>query len=257
MRHDRRVLMVRALAAVLLLAGGPGVAIAAAAQESPAPIADADGVLWTPHTQEAFLALPAVRDFDRVIASVSKGSFRGWAFEEMEGAVFRSVITQRGRVTRSASSGFGTKPTVTYVAGNRACTRTAVSRKKLTIERDQASDFDCRAAGRRDLRGREWVTTLTPTAFAKDGGAGLVYLVRQETAAPEAGVLAQMMVIAMQPNELKNYGVVGFVPQRRLVLAVRPDRVDSDLSQGNGYGWVYQWRTIDSTEVPSLPSILR
>lgn len=245
------------LPALLALAACAWVLAPAAAEaDVSTPVADADGVLWTPHTHEAFLALPAVRDFDRVIAAVSKGSFRGWAFEEMEGALFRSVITQRGRVTRAASSGFGTKPTVTYVAGDRACTRTAASRKKLTIERDRASDFDCRAAGRRDLRGREWVTTLTPTGFAKDGGAGLVYLVRQETGAPEQGVLARMMVIAMQPNELKNYGVVGFVPQRRLALAVRPDRVDSDLSQGNGYGWVYQWRTIDSTDVPSLPSIL-
>lgn len=220
-------------------------------------VVDDSGNVWTPYSYDAFVALPQVRDFDRVIGTVSKRSFRGWAFEEMEGALYRVVITQRGRVTRSASSGFGTRPTVTYVAGDRACTRTAASRTKLTIERDDASDFDCRAAGRRDLRGREWVTTLTPTQFAKDGGSGPVYLVRQEAAAPEEGVLAQMMVIAMQPNDLKNYGVVGFVPQRRLALEVRPDRVDSDVSQGNGYGWVYQWRTIDSTEVPALPSILR
>jgi hypothetical protein len=224
--------------------------------EEGGPVTDSKGAVWMPHSYAAFLALPQVLDFDRVIASVSKGSFQGSTVEEMEGSYYRVAITQQGRVTRSAASGFGTDPTVTYVAGSRACSRKAAARKQLMLARDAVSDFKCRAAGRRDLRGREWATTLTPTDFATDGGVELVYLVRQESAPPEDGVLAQMAVIAMEPKLLAAYGLVGFVPQRRLSLAVRPDRVESDLSQGNGYGWSYQWRTLDSAQVPSLPAIM-
>lgn len=247
---------VRRLLAVIVVVAACLAVPAHASADDGAPVTDESGQVWIPYDQDAFLGLPQVRDFDRVIASVSKGSFRGSVVEEMEGDLYRIAITQRGAVTRAASSGFGVTPTVTYVSGSRACTRKAARRSQLSLEQDAVSSFSCRRARSRDLRGRVWAATLTPTAFAEQGGDGLVYLVRQETGPSEEGVLAGMRVVAMTPDLLANYGLIGSVPQRRLTLAVRPDRVDSDVSQGNGYGWSYQWRTVDSTRVPALPDVI-
>jgi len=245
----------RPLAAIVVAVAVLGVPVHAWADDS-GSVVDDSGRVWTAYDYDAFVALPQVRDFDRVIASVSRGSFRGGIVEEMEGDYYRVSITQRGTVTRAASSGFGSTPAVTYVSGSRACTRTAKKRTQLSLEQDAASTFTCRKARSRDLRGRDWAATLTPTAFAEDGGEGLVYLVRQETGALPTGVLAGMAVVALAPDLLANYGLVGSVPQQRLTLEVRPDRVDSDVSQGNGYGWSYQWRTVDATRVPALPDVI-
>ena len=217
-----------------------------------ASLIDSDGTTWNSYTREEFLALPQVRQFDDVISDITAGTFRGMSAKESEGGRAREDLIYRKGVTRIVADRTKRSWSITYVAGDRECSRIDRTERHGRPSSDSGKAFDCGKADRGTLRGEVFASDLLASQVPEPAlGGPMAYLVRANPAIPDGG-LAAMDVIVMGAGALESVGISPAPPQTRMSIVIRPDRVDNDLAESNGIEWQYSFRTAQSAKVPKL-----
>ena len=218
-------------------------------------VTDSEGAVWNSYSREQFLALPQVRQFDDVISDVTSGAIRGMDAQESEGGRIREDFIYRKGVTRIVADRTKRSWKITYVAGDRQCTRIDRTRQHASPSSDHGRAFECGKAEKDTLRGGRFAAALLASQVPEPAlGGPMAYLVKANPVIPEGG-LAALDVIVMGVGALESVGIGSASPQTRMSIVIRPDRVDNDLAESNGIEWQYSFRTAESAQVPKLARI--
>lgn len=254
--HKTDVMRRFAVFAIALALGVFAAPTAHAANDADGTFTDTTGVVWQSYTRNEYLANATVQDMQRVMAGVANGDFRATESQEMEGEVMTtSYIYFRG-VTRIVDQSYSGKRTVTYVKGDRQCTRNATSKKSTSISHDDPGLFRCGKRGKYTDDAAQFAERLLPINIVDDVRDER-YLLHTEPTKPDKGELAAMPVVVVSPADLTAYGISQAPVATSSRYWIGPDTIGRDYFNRNPLSSVGSWSQLWSTKVPTLPKAMR
>jgi hypothetical protein len=247
--------LVTALSVALLVAPSP-----ASAENDPYGVFvnDRTGQRWVTMSPSEYLASPITLDMQARMEALSAGDFKAgaaWAFDDTPDPKWD--VFQVGDVTRLRSVA-SKRTTISYVIGDRVCTRKVSKASNDSLKADRTARWTCKPSSGSTTDGREFVGPFLPLSVvspAKDGE--LRVLMKEGASVPAPGAAnATLSIIIREIGLLRSYGLFAG-PSEYYEFTVTATNMETVEEAFNGYSWLMGDFVLSTTLLPRLPRLPR
>ena len=199
---------------------------------------------WT-GTEQEFLATPAAVQADQGVRSFAGKPFAATvthSYEDFSGIVQR--VFSRNGLTRVSTRQEAGPTVITYVKGDRACTRKVTKRFPNTFAADAVAPWACGPRTDKDLDAASWLATQTPAYVLASHPDRRWYAdtTLEPPAQPlPAGQVESTLQVALLDSKVYRYDWV-FVPGKMLL----------DQNSYDGAYWEERATLVTTKDVPRL-----
>jgi len=199
---------------------------------------------WT-GTEQEFLASPRAVQADELTRAFAGRPFAATVthtYGEVTSVVQR--VFSRNGLTRSSTRAEAGPTIITYVKGNRACTRKVTKRYPNTFAADAKAPWVCGARKEGDLDASSWLATQTPAyvlASHPNRGWYADTSLQRSVQPPGPGQIESTLQIALLDSKVYTYDWV-FAPGKMLL----------DQNSDDGVYWEERSTLITTKDVPRL-----